>query len=345
MIFGFLNEELFLDKKSGDRKRQQAAVDRATQQPTRAVEQQRNEMIIPTTQNMYNNYLNAAGTAQADYGDIMGRYRSTLDNMQDERYGPVSADTVSYSRTPELEHALKGYGEFADTGGYNAQNIRDMRARGVAPIRAAYGNAQNEMARRINLQGGYSPNANVMRNKMARESGQMMSDAAVNVNAGLAEAQNRGRLAGLQGLGGLSVQDLEMSQRAALANQGAKLTAAGINASPYSPTNQKLAGLAGMANLYSATPGQAQTFGNQLLGSTQNWSTNLGQEQDIGRTGIAGQTSVANIPTGFQAALKNAQTISNIGANVAGAWSGMGNPEELLGSVADPSRNRPPGYR
>ncbi len=342
-IFGFLEDEIFDDKKSGDRKRQQEQVNKLDI-PQQNLESLRTEMIVPTTQNMYNNYTTGVANANKDYGDIMSNYKDTYNSINAMSPSNVQADIVNYSRSPELAHALQGYGEFADTGGLNQQAQQDLRARGVSPIRSAYGNALNEVNRRTNLQGGYSPNAGALRAKMARESGEMMSTQMQNINAGIADMVQKGRLAGLSGLSDLSVKDIGFGQQAQLANQSAKLSAASLNQSPYSPTNQKLQALGGMASLYSATPGQASTFGNQVLGSTQNWLGAQGLEQDLEKSKIQGQQTVAALPTGFQSFLKNADTISRIGANVASIpWGGSGTTS-LLGDVANPANNKPLGY-
>jgi hypothetical protein len=249
----------------------------------------------------------------------MGQYKDTLGKI--DAIGPtaqVSADMVNYTRSPELQEALSGYGDFSRTGGFTPEGIRDIRARGVSPIRAAYGNALNEVNRRVNLQGGYSPNAGALRTKMAREQGQLSADAMQNVNAGLAQMIQQGRLAGLSGLGDLSVKDIGFGQNAQLANQAAKLRAGEINASPYSPMNQRLQALGGMSSLYSATPGLLGTTGNQMTDMFRTQQGIEGMQQNIGQMKLQGQQQVANMPTGFQSFLNNAGRIGGIASNLAG---------------------------
>jgi hypothetical protein len=121
---------------------------------------------------------------------------------------------------------MSTFGEFATTGGYSKEDIANMRARGVSPIRAAYANAEREIQRNRSLQGGYSPNMAAARVKMARERGQASADASQNVEASLAEMKNKGKQFGLQGMA---------------------------------------SALAGKAGMYGATPGMANMFGNQAL--------------------------------------------------------------------------------
>jgi hypothetical protein len=253
---------------------------------------------------------------------------------------------VNYTRPEELDHALRGYGEFADTGGFSEGDIRDIRARGVSPIRAAYGNALNEMERRKNLQGGYSPNASVLRAKMAREQGQLSADAVQNVNAGIAQMRQQGRLAGLGGLSSTSQADIGFGQQAQLANQSARLRAAELNASPYSLPNQKLQALAGMSGMYSATPGQADLFGNQVLNAQRNQLNLEGQQAQLGQMKNQGQYQISQMPTGFQAGLSNAAQIGGIAANLAGIWNPAGaSASSLIPSSRVPGASASFNYR
>lgn len=97
----------------------------------------------------------------------------------------------------DLENNLQG---MATTGGYSDEDMANLRARSVSPIRAAYSAANRDVDRQRSLQGGYSPNYTAAKAKMAREQSYAMSDAMTNVEGGLAESKRQGRLAGLQGL-------------------------------------------------------------------------------------------------------------------------------------------------
>jgi hypothetical protein len=134
-----------------------------------------------------------ASTERAGYS-AMGPTRQ----LSVDKLSPLERVTAS---NPYNSYA--GMEEFSKTGGYSGQDINDMRARGMAPIRAAYANAERNVGQQRSLQGGYSPNAIAAQVKMAREQGQGMADAATNVNAGIADARNKGRLSGLQGMGNI----------------------------------------------------------------------------------------------------------------------------------------------
>ena len=67
---------------------------------------------------------------QQDYGDIMGSYRNFGDQAKNINLNP--ADRAN------LERTLGGYQNFSQTGGFSPQDIQDIRARSIAPTRAAY---------------------------------------------------------------------------------------------------------------------------------------------------------------------------------------------------------------
>lgn len=95
------------------------------------------------------------------------------------------------------------YGEFADTGGYSEADKAAIRQHAVSPIRAAYSNANREVERNKALQGGYAPGQGVLRARMAREQGQLASDATGNAEANIAQMVHAGKLAGMGGMAGM----------------------------------------------------------------------------------------------------------------------------------------------
>jgi hypothetical protein len=99
-----------------------------------------------------------------------------------------------------LSPALGGYRTFAESGGFSPQDITNIRARSIAPIRAMYQQGMDETERAKNLQGGYMPNFAPAMAKMQREQSYRIGDQALNTEAELANQIRQGRLAGLGGL-------------------------------------------------------------------------------------------------------------------------------------------------
>lgn len=99
--------------------------------------------------------------------------------------------------------ALAGFSEFAKTGGFSPEDLANIRARAISPVRATYANAEREVNRQRAIQGGYSPGFGVLQSRMAREQGQTAADAAENAEASIAQMVQQGRLQGLHGLASL----------------------------------------------------------------------------------------------------------------------------------------------
>lgn len=185
-----------------------------------------------------------------------------------------------------LSKALAGYGNFADTGGFSPQDIADIRARGISPVRAVYANAQNNIDRQRALQGGYSPNYTAATAKMSRELSNNIADAVQNTNAGIAQMVQQGKLAGLGGLSstgaagaGLQAQIDQFNKNLQLAGLGgmAGLDQFGAQLGlSYDQLAQaaKQFGLSGAQSLYSAKPGLSSLFGDQALEAARLGSAN-----------------------------------------------------------------------
>ena len=246
-----------------------------------------------------NNLSNQSNYRQmGDYGDIMSGYD---DIANDPGNGPTnfSYQTVGAKRPDELNEAYgflreaaPGYRDFANTGGYSGQDIQELRARGMSPIRAAYGNTMMEMDRARALGGGGgAPNYIAAASKAQRELPGQMADAMTNVNAGLAEQIRSGKLQGLAGLrgvggdiGGLSTSEAQRILQADLANQSADIQTQGMSEqSRRAAGQQKLAALSGKTSLYGTTPAMANMFGNQAL---QGYGLQGNLEQGRQKTGL-----------------------------------------------------------
>jgi hypothetical protein len=300
----------------------------------------------PLANEMAMNYGRGAEANYGDYTDIMNQYRSIASGAGGSGDngggggggGGYSAFTVNPGKASYTDpfNSYGGFQEFSQTGGYSPSDIANMRARGISPIRAAYSNAEREVGRQRSLQGGYSPNAIAAQVKMAREQGQSAADATQNVEAGLAEARNRGRQFGLTGMSGIEGQrlgaDVDLSkfnvgldyqgqtynadaQRQAQAqNIGAAERAANASsAASAASRGDQLRALSGMTSLYGTTPGMASTFGNQALNAV-NAGGNFG-------LGLLGQDINSQQLPGQYDQTKNRITDAiDIGSRVANPW-------------------------
>jgi len=130
--------------------------------------EQLRSIINPMQQQFLDNYNTAYNRQMGDYGNIMGQYK-----------------------------------DFAATGGFSPQDISNMRARAMSPLRASYSAASRNVDRQRALQGGYSPGYGVLQSRLAREQGQGMSDAARSAEADIAQMRQQGRLSGMAGMAGM----------------------------------------------------------------------------------------------------------------------------------------------
>ena len=230
------------------------------------------------------NSQRANDQAFADYGDMMGNYRNMFGEASSRRPTSFNWERVNADRPEELgeaygylREAMPGYRDFASTGGYSAQDIQELRARGINPIRSAYGNTIRELSR-ANTLGGGAANYIAARSRAQRELPQQMADAMTTVNAGLADSIRQGKMFGLQGIsntgstmGGLSSDEAGRMLQANLANSQGSLQAAGMTENArQAQWAERMGALNAQQGLYGTTPGMASMFGNQAMQGFQN---------------------------------------------------------------------------
>lgn len=241
-----------------------------------------NQLTQFNTGNM-GNYNNAVKQNMTDYTGMMGNFN--------DLYKQVAArkpTTFKATRPGELNEAYgnlrsagKGYQEFADTGGYSAKDQQELRARGISPIRAAYGNSVRELdrARSLGPQGG-SSNYIAARSKMQADLPQQIADAETTVNANLADAIRQGKLAGLGGLNSVG------GTMGGLADSEANriLQAQGMTENSYHQgISDRLGVLGGQGNLYGTAPGLSSMFGNQVMNGL---NSSIGAQNSRYNTGL-----------------------------------------------------------
>lgn len=226
-------------------------------------------------------YDAAAETQAQDYDNIMKGYNNLLSS------GGVNPSTMTniqgetYQRGGDVNKLIQNLQGYANTGGYSEQDQAALRSRGISPIRAAYANAERNMARQKSLSGGYSPNAGALAAKMAREQGSLSSQASSDVNAKIAEMVATGKLAGMQTLSPLLQHEAGLQAGVNQRNTQLQKDIGMYNANEISRVNAlnaqgKQNALQGMTNLYGTTPGLTNMFGNQVL---QNNAQQLGAVQ------------------------------------------------------------------
>jgi len=325
----------------GDKKKQQQSTQTANQ--TYQSQQQ------PLAEQMGFNYARGSEADFGNYTDIMDRYRNLTTpgaggtGGSSGGGGGISGYSPSHISYNDPFKSYEGYTEFSQTGGYSPNDIANMRARGVSPIRAAYANAERNVGQQRALQGGYSPNSIAAQIKMAREQGQGMADATQNVEAGLAEARNKGRLAGLGGMSNIEGQrlgaDLDVGRFNATADMQAAQSAQ--SASMYNSQNEQqniqnqLNALAGMRSLYGTTPGMSDTFGNQAINI-------VGQGGQHGLNMLGRQGEAAQMPGNYDIAMNRVGQGVDMASRMAYPW--LNDEREQQPQRRQPQYNPESGY-
>lgn len=256
--------------------------------------------LLPQNQQLQNRYNVAADLGQQDYGNIMNQYQNLFSNANNS-YNNLYGQTQN-SFGPQRDV----YNQFAQTGGYSLQDVQDLRARGIAPTRAVYQNAQDNIDRQRSLSGGYSPNYTAASAKLARDMSQGISDTNVNVNAQLADAIRQGKLAGAAGLNQTDTSQLGMLSNV-LGGQNTALNSA----------------LGGARSLYGTAPGPASMYGSQLGQSNDQMNQLQQLQQQLAQLIIGSQQAKSQQPGNFDIALGRIGSTIGLGGKVLGGLGGL----------------------
>lgn len=186
-----------------------------------------------------------------DYGNIMKGYSDVAKN---NNYSPIS-----YASSGDVTNALGNLQNFSNTGGYSESDVKNIRERGISPIRAVYANANENLKRRLAISGGYSPGYAAAVAKMARDSSQQISDTTGNVNAQLAQNIAGNKLAGSQAYGSLSSSEAGRNFDASQFNETQK----------NNYLNRDLSVNDAKRGLYGTTPALADMFSRNALQTNQ----------------------------------------------------------------------------
>ena len=266
----------------------------------------------PTRQNISNQYTNAVTRNVQDYGDIMGQYNQFKGSLDPTASRPAQVQGAYDT----LDTAKGGYQNFMNTGGFSDSDIQNLRARGMAPITAAYGNTMRELDRARSLGGGGTgaPNYIAAVSRAQRTLPQQLSDATQGVNANLASMVQQGKEFGTSGMAGVGATQGGLAAQEAARQDAAKRAV----------EQEQLASIGGRASLYGTTPGQASTFGNQVLSA---YGLSSGMEGQRNTQGLGALDSYVRAFTGapreipwWQTALGAAGDVASIATS---PWSNL----------------------
>ncbi len=227
--------------------------------------------------NQYRLYNSAVAQDATDRSGIMQGYRDLMGQAPRQMAMPTgnayTPQMAQYNQSAESADSIRNLADLSRTGGYSDQNIQDMRARSISPIRSIYSNALREVDRNRRLQGGFSPNYNAARTRMAHDLSTQIGDISQNVEGDLAERQAAGR----RGVAGtyasaageqsnlantIGSQNVDRANTAGQFNLQFPLQVGSYNNAAF---QNQIAPLQGMQSLYGTTPANSALFGNQAL--------------------------------------------------------------------------------
>jgi hypothetical protein len=270
--------------------------------------------IPKPVQNPYSKSIKSTGQ---DYDYLMQRYKNIVNrgmdpnlsnlasqykNLGRQQYTPTN---LAYKRSSELGKAFENLGELSKTGGYSEEDIANLRARGISPIRAVYANAQQNINRQRALQGGYSPNYTAATAKLARDLSESVAGQTSNVNAGIAEQVARGRLSAAPQYTSAALAETGMIGDINARNAAEKARAFELNKAGQTGSlsalerlyggqqDRELGALGGIRSLYGTTPATPALYGQQAL-------QKAGLEEQKKARKQAGQSSLINAYRGMR---------------------------------------------
>lgn len=238
-----------------------------------------------------NTYGAAVETQAGDYDAIMKSYQDLLSVPPSAgaprtrmAFTPIAPQLAVYQRSPELANSMMQISNAAKTGGYEGDELSNIRARAISPIRSVYASAQRGLNRNRALQGGYSPNYAAATAKMAREQSEQIAQATTNVEAGIGESVSRNRLSALSALSPLAAQDSAAQNQFNLSNSetinrlNEHNRMAPLQYEQFNRENEqldrensdndvmmRLRAIEGMRGLYGTTPALSSLYGSQNI--------------------------------------------------------------------------------
>jgi hypothetical protein len=241
--------------------------------------------------------------------DIMSRYQGMANQpaFGFDASGNYTGPRVGGANRGDFAKAIGSYNNFIDTGGLTDQDVNALRLRGTSVIPSFYEGLQNDMSRRRNIQGGYSPGYDAQASRLARDASRGALEASYGAEADIVGKRLQGKQFGTSGAAEVAARIGAMNQAASQANAElqARLGAQG--------NEDRLRAVGGLAQLYGTAPGESGQAAQQLL-------QGMGG-RDQASQGYLGLRYGANPATTWQDSLNS---IGNLAGGVGGLMTGFG---------------------
>lgn len=168
-----------------------------TQQQTRDVAASRASAVDPTITSGLTTNVQTGGYDPGTVADITGQLKNAGavgGNLAATKPLVTSATDASYGRGRE------GYQQFADTGGFTPEERAAFVRSSTRAAGAGYAANQDQLNRRLAIQGGYMPGFTSSAARLTRQGAEEGAQAATDANVRLQQMINANKMAGLGGL-------------------------------------------------------------------------------------------------------------------------------------------------
>lgn len=217
----------------------------------------------------FQGYMDTGGFNPGDFDRVRGSGGfSGGSSVADELSSTGGIDESAFGS------ALKGYGDFASSGG--GIDSAGIRARSNSAIPGFYANLKNEASRR-RMVNPYAPTFDAEGRAMARQAGQHTQENVRNTELDISDMITRNKQFGIAGLGNLNMGIQGMKQSGKIAGGSQQIANAGLRGSDMDRNSRnemqildmvrsgKLAGLGGMEGLYNTKVGQGESESERWL--------------------------------------------------------------------------------
>jgi len=141
--------------------------------------------------------------AQEMHGRVQGR-RKEIGDVSKPMIASGGYDPEQLSNLREMAPygwGREGYEEFSRTGGFDPGDRERFLRSSTRGVSALYARNQDELQRRLALQGGYMPGFTTSQARLSRHAAQEGARATTDANVALEREVRTGRIEGLRGLG------------------------------------------------------------------------------------------------------------------------------------------------
>lgn len=152
--------------------------------------------------------------------DINSKYNDLYSGLDSGDGGGGGGYTPSFADARENE-AMEGYRNFANTGGFDTNQMQDFRGRATSTLPSFYSTLQDQMENQNRQSGGYNVGYNAQTAKLARDKAYGANQVSMDAEAGLQDQIRNNKFKGLEGVGQYDTEFMNNQRQVEAARQAA----------------------------------------------------------------------------------------------------------------------------